>query len=172
MTGVFPPFIKNPSSYGVRAMSGRDIMTRNVWEILSARGARSTVLNVPTTYPPEQINGLMVTGMLTPGIDSEFTYPSELKRELLARIPGYVIEPARNPDRHARAKEFMSSIDLHERALSFLMDRGEWDFLMVVFSVLDRAQHDYWADMDPAHPRHDPKTPTQFREFIHRVYER
>ena len=25
----------------------------------------------------------------------------------------------------------------------------EWDFFMIVFSVLDRAQHDYWADMDP-----------------------
>src|SRR6185503_15037970 len=43
---------------------------------------------------------------------------------------------------------------------------------MVVFSVLDRAQHDYWADMDPAHPRHDPKTPREFREFIHEIYER
>jgi predicted AlkP superfamily phosphohydrolase/phosphomutase len=52
------------------------------------------------------------------------------------------------------------------------MQRGEWDFLMVVFSVLDRAQHDYWADMDPKHPRHDPNTPIEFREFIHEIYQR
>ena len=43
---------------------------------------------------------------------------------------------------------------------------------MVVFSVLDRAQHDYWADMDPTHPRHDPNTPREFREFIHETYQR
>ena len=172
MHGVFSPFIKNPSSYTVRAMSGRDIMTRNVWDILSAARGRSIVLNVPTTYPPEPINGMMVTGMLTPSLDSDFTYPASLKTELLAALPGYVIEPARIPDRRARAAEFRRSIDAHEKAVGFLMSRGEWDFLMVVFSVLDRAQHDYWADMDPSHPRHDPKTPREFREFVHETYQR
>jgi predicted AlkP superfamily phosphohydrolase/phosphomutase len=91
--GVFSPFIKNPSNYTVRAMSGRDIMTRPVWDILTEHGGRSIVLNVPTTYPPEPINGLMVTGMLTPGRGSEFTHPSALKNELLAEFPNYVIEP-------------------------------------------------------------------------------
>lgn len=172
MHGVFSPFIKNPSMYTVRAMSGLDIMTRPVWDILTEHGGRSIVVNVPTTYPPEPINGLMVTGMLTPGRDSEFTYPSSLKRELLSEFPNYVIEPQRIPDKHARANEFRRTIEVRERALKYLMRRGEWDFLMVVFSVLDRAQHDYWADMDPAHPRHDPNTPTEFREFIHDTYQR
>ncbi|HJQ67998.1 MAG TPA: alkaline phosphatase family protein [Blastocatellia bacterium] len=172
MHGVFSPFIKNSSSYGVRAMSGRDIMTRPVWELLGAQGGRSIVINVPTTYPPEPLNGEMVTGMLTPGIDSEFTYPATLKRDLLAAIPDYIIEPGRNPDKHARMAEFNRATDSHERATEFLMKRGEWDFLMVVFSVLDRAQHDFWADMDSTHPRHDPASPPEFREFIFKTYER
>jgi predicted AlkP superfamily phosphohydrolase/phosphomutase len=172
MHGVFSPFIKNPSRYTVRAMSGRDIMTRPIWDILTEHGGRSIVVNVPTTYPPEPINGLMVTGMLTPGRSSEFTHPVSLKNELLAEFPNYVIEPERIPDKSARANEFRRTIEVRERALRFLMQRGEWDFLMVVFSVLDRAQHDYWADMDPRHPRHDPNTPHEFREFIHEIYER
>ena len=172
MHGVFSPFIKNPHSYTVRAMSGRDIMTRSVWDIVTEQGGRSIVVNVPTTYPPEPINGLMVTGMLTPGRGSEFTHPASLKNELLAELPDYVIEPERIPDKHARAREFRRAIDLREQAVRFLLRRGEWDFLMVVFSVLDRAQHDYWADWDPAHPRHDPKTPPEFRNFIGDIYER
>ncbi|HEY6333317.1 MAG TPA: alkaline phosphatase family protein, partial [Blastocatellia bacterium] len=48
---------------------------------------------------------------------------------------------------------------------------GDWDFLMVVFSILDRAQHDFWADMDPKHPRHDPNTTGEFRGFIHETYQ-
>src|SRR5262245_44688458 len=91
MHGVFSPFIKNPSSYGVRAMSGRDIMTRHIWDIVSEQGGRSIVLNVPTAYPPEPLNGLMVTGMLTPSLESDFTYPASLKAELLRAIPDYVI---------------------------------------------------------------------------------
>jgi predicted AlkP superfamily phosphohydrolase/phosphomutase len=172
MHGVFSPFIKNQSSYTVRAMSGRDIMTRHVWDIVTEQGGRSIVINVPTTYPPEPLNGMMVTGMLTPGPASEFTYPASLKKDLLAALPDYVIEPERIQDKGARAAGFRHSIEARERALKFLMDRGEWDFLMVVFSVLDRAQHDYWADMDSKHPRHDPKTPREFRGFIHEVYER
>lgn len=171
MHGVFSPFIKNPSSYIVRAMSGRDVMTRPVWDLLTKQGGRSISINVPTTYPPEPLNGLMVTGMLTPGRDSDFTYPSSLKRELLRAIPGYVIEPSRIPDKRARAAEFRRATEMHEQATDYLMNRGEWDFLMVVFSVLDRAQHDYWADMDASHPRHDPRTPAEFREFIHKTYE-
>src|SRR5215216_241999 len=138
MHGVFSPFIKNPSNYTVRAMSGRDIMTRHVWDILAQQGGRSIVVNVPTTYPPEPLNGMMVTGMLTPGPQSEFTYPASLKQELLAALPDYVIEPRRIPDKRARAAEFRRSIHTRERALEFLMNWGEWDFLMVVFSVLDR----------------------------------
>ena len=172
MHGVFAPFIKNPGSYSVRAMSGRDIMTRHLWDLLGARGGRSVVVNVPTAYPPEPLNGLMVTGMLTPGRQSDFTYPATLKGELLRAVPDYIIEPARIPDKHARAEEFRRAIQTRERALEFLMKQGEWDFLMVVFSVLDRAQHDYWADMDATHPRHDPKTPAEFRDFIHEIYER
>src|ERR1044072_7238299 len=145
MHGVFSPLIKNPSCYTVRAMSGRDIMTRHVWDYVTEQGGRSVVLNVPTTYPPEAINGVMVTGMLTPGLRSDFTYPASIKEQLLAAIPDYLIEPERIPDRRARAQEFRRSIEVRERALNFLMEQGEWDFLMVVFSVLDRAQHDYWG---------------------------
>jgi predicted AlkP superfamily phosphohydrolase/phosphomutase len=172
MHGVFSPFIKQPSSYTVRAMSGLDIMTRPIWDMLTENGGRSLLVNIPTTYPPEPLGGVMITGMLTPSLDSEFTYPPELKEEMLAAVPAYVIEPGRNPNKKTRAAEFSNATDMHELAAHFLMDRGDWDFLMIVFSVLDRAQHDFWADMDPAHPRHDPKTPDEFRTFIPQTYEK
>ena len=170
MHGVFSPFIKNESSYTVRAMSGRDIMTRSVWDFVTDQGGRSIVLNVPTTYPPEPLNGLMVTGMLTPAAATDFTFPGTLKDDLLAAVPNYVIEPGRNPDKHRRASEFRGATDGHEKAAHYLMSQGDWDFLMVVFSVLDRAQHDFWADMDSTHPRHDPVAPQEFRRFIRETY--
>lgn len=171
MHGVFSPFIKNTSSYTVRAMSGRDIQTRHVWEFLSDQSGRSIVVNIPTAYPPEPLTGVMVTGMLTPSLASEFTYPASLKKDILASFPDYVIEPGRNPDKQARAQEFRHATEMHESVTRYLMEREEWDFLMMVFSVLDRAQHDFWADMDPTHPRHNTATPAEFREFIYKTYE-
>lgn len=152
-------------------MSGLDVMTRPVWDIVTEEGGRSIVVNVPTTYPPEPLNGMMITGMLTPGLGSDFTHPLSLKEELLAELPDYIIEPARHPDKRVRARDFRRANKMHEQAVHFLLKRGEWDFLMVVFSVLDRAQHDFWADMDAAHPRHDPRSPAELRDFIRETYE-
>jgi predicted AlkP superfamily phosphohydrolase/phosphomutase len=171
MHGVFSPFIKNPTDYAVRAMSGRDIMTRHVWDVLGEQQGRSIVINVPTAYPPEPLNGLMITGMLTPSMNSDWTYPATLKQEILKAIPEYIIEPQRNPDKHARAREFRQATQMHERAVHYLMENNEWDFLMIVFSVLDRAQHDFWSDMDTSHPRHNPQTPDEFRDFIPQTYK-
>jgi predicted AlkP superfamily phosphohydrolase/phosphomutase len=170
MHGIFSPFIKQSHKYGVRAMSGRDIMTKTIWDLLTEQGGRSLLVNIPTTYPPQPLNGVMITGMLTPGLDSDFTYPLALKEEMLAAVPAYVIEPGRNQDRKVRAADFRHASDMHELAAHFLMDRGDWDFLMIVFSVLDRAQHDFWADMDSSHPRHNRNTSDEFRGFIHETY--
>ncbi len=168
MHGIFSPFLKNPGDYSVRPISGLDLKTRPFWDLLSAAGGRSIVLNVPTTYPPEPIQGLMVCGMLTPALECDFCHPASLKEELLELFPGYLTEPARHPDKRVRAEEFRFANEMHERAAHFLLDHGEWDLFMMVFSALDRVQHDFWADMDPDHPRHDPKT--QFRDQIADTY--
>lgn len=170
MHGVYSPFIKEPGAYAFRAMSALDIQTKTVWEILSERGLRASVINVPTTYPVVPVNGFMVTGMLTPSLTSEFTHPPSLKSDLLAAVPDYIIEPSRNKSKEEKSAEFRLCIDARERAIDFLLDRYDWDFLMIVFSILDRTQHDFWEDMDPEHHRHDPNG--AHKNFIQEMYER
>ena len=52
---------------------------------------RLGVVNVPMTYPPKEVNGYLVSGIMTPSLKSDFTFPSDLKDELLDAIPGYNI---------------------------------------------------------------------------------
>src|SRR5262249_31348105 len=85
--GVFSPFMKTVGDYAVGEWSGRDIMTRPVWDLLTEQSGRSIVINVPTPYPPEPLNGVMITGMLTPNPNVEWTYPAALKQEILFAIP-------------------------------------------------------------------------------------
>ena len=56
----------------------------NLWSLMSRKGRKLIVINVPLTYPPQPINGVMVTGMLTPPDAENMTYPPELKHELEA----------------------------------------------------------------------------------------
>jgi len=53
-----------------------------IWSFLTSIGMKSIVVNVPGTYPPEKINGAMITGLLTPSRDSNFTYPKDIKERL------------------------------------------------------------------------------------------
>lgn len=53
-----------------------------IWNILSEYGKKVLILNVPTTYPPETVDGIMVSGYTTPGPNVDFTYPTDFKTEL------------------------------------------------------------------------------------------
>ncbi|MCS6884258.1 MAG: alkaline phosphatase family protein [Acidobacteriota bacterium] len=176
MHGIFSPFVKLPGKYAFRAMTALDIRTKTVWELLSERyrsrrqGAVG-VVNVPTTYPPIPVEGFLVTGMLTPTMQSQFTYPAELQKKLLTAVSDYRIEPRRNTDKQSKAVEFRNCMLAHSRAVEYLLKTASSlpDFLMVVYSVLDRTQHDFWEDFDPQHHRHDPKS--AFKDFIPQMYE-
>src|SRR5579859_1999355 len=63
-----------------------------IWNILSEYGKQVLVINVPVTYPPEPVNGTMISGYLTPSEDVDFTYPPSFKEELLRVVPGYEID--------------------------------------------------------------------------------
>jgi predicted AlkP superfamily phosphohydrolase/phosphomutase len=47
-----------------------------LWHRLNKVGRKTAILNVPITYPPEPLDGCMISGMLTPGPEAEFSYPA------------------------------------------------------------------------------------------------
>lgn len=166
---IYYPFKKIVNSYKFKPVSSIDIKTLSIWDILSNRGYKNIVLNVPMTYPPYKIDGLLVSGMLTPSIESNFTHPASLKREILDQLPNYIIEPDRSLPKNKRAQEFIKCINRRKDLACYLLSKYNWDFAMIVFSTLDRVQHDFWADMDVEHPMHDENT--EYSDIIYLVYE-
>ena len=52
------------------------------------------MINVPMTYPAEEVNGFIIAGVDTPGIDSPgAVYPAHLHNDLVNKINNYVIQP-------------------------------------------------------------------------------
>ena len=47
-------------------LSADDIMTPTLWDITSLAGLRTAVTNVPMTYPVREVDGIMVSGLMTP----------------------------------------------------------------------------------------------------------
>ncbi|MCB0005568.1 MAG: alkaline phosphatase family protein, partial [Anaerolineales bacterium] len=73
--GVFD-FIQ-PSGADFSLVNATKIKQPTIWQRLSQAGYRVGVLNVPVTYPPQPLNGFMVSGILSPkGVDISF--PADL----------------------------------------------------------------------------------------------
>lgn len=136
---------KSEGSWKLRLNTSLNKKSKEIWDFLNNE---SIVVNVPLTYPPREINGVMVTGMQTPSINSEFTYPKELKDEILRLFPSYKI--TLNWSVYAQQEQKFLE-DLYQMTeerikLFWYFFNTDWIFLFFVFTGSDRLQHLLWRE--------------------------
>ena len=118
-----------------------------IWDLLSDQGLTSIVVNVTGTYPPRALQGALVSGMLTPSVESDFTYPPELKAEIRGREGGYRIDF--DPRSADRLQDLHRVTESRVAATKYLAQRfGDWRLLVTVFTESDRVQHGFWHDRE------------------------
>lgn len=161
---------KNPGKHGIydfirrRSNSYQLIPARNnlskintIFRQISNTGRRVAVINVPLTYPPEQLNGVMVSGLGAPDNDS-FAMPTELVQEL--KREGYTVNNALRYTPESAETYLTYLMEITQTRFSTVMKiltQEAWDFFMYVFRDIDTVQSFFWHDYDPNHPLHDPK---------------
>jgi predicted AlkP superfamily phosphohydrolase/phosphomutase len=128
---------------------------------LSEYGKQVLVINVPMTYPPEPINGIMVSGYMTPGSEVEFTYPAAFKEELFQAVPDYMID-LENQDvfggkKNEKGQRLIDTVlrmtEKRIELLKYLLKEKPWDFCYVVFVGPDRLQHSLWDEITSFDPK-------------------
>lgn len=133
--------------------------SKDIWEYLSESGFRNLVFNVPFTYPPKKINGIMVSGFTTPSTDADFTHPPSLKEKILLKYPQFKCSEkskyAENPKARLEFKnEVLDLADLRFQIVNELIEENDCDFYMITFMAADHIQHWYWKYMDRRHPEY------------------
>ena len=94
--GLFDFTQYRPGSYETSYVNASSVLAEPLWQVLSRQGKRVVVINVPVTYPPRPVNGYLISGMLTPSMDVEFTYPPDLYQQMVREIGDYqIFLPAR-----------------------------------------------------------------------------
>ncbi|MBK6317079.1 MAG: alkaline phosphatase family protein [Blastocatellia bacterium] len=171
--GIFNALIrKNLTEYRMSVVNARDIRYERIWQILSRDGMRVGAMNVPCSYPPVEVNGFLIGGMLSPSIDSDFTHPKGLIKDVIAHTGDYIIDlRSKHIPREQMRDELLRSTELRGAAMKYLLETHDLDFAMMVFTETDRAQHYFWADMDPQHPAWNAERGARFGDVIRRVYE-
>jgi predicted AlkP superfamily phosphohydrolase/phosphomutase len=125
-----------------------------IWNILSEYSKQVLVINVPSTYPPETVNGIMVSGYMTPSSEVDFVYPASFKEELYREVPGYEIDldlrsifKGKLSGRTERLVNAALHMTEQRIALTmYLLKEKPWDLCYVVFVGPDRLQHLLWEE--------------------------
>jgi predicted AlkP superfamily phosphohydrolase/phosphomutase len=171
--GIFWSLIrKDNNSYPLQLMNSLDVKAKKLWQILSDHEYQVGVVNVPSEYPPTPVNGFLVCGALTPDSTCEFTFPEELKNEILKKIPGYKCEiDYAQISLEELADQLMQSIENREKLITHLLENKPWDLFFTVFTESDLAQHKFWAGIDKNHPNHK-LLKKRFGNLVNEIYER
>jgi len=155
--GIFDFFERIPDSYDIRFVNASFRRGEDLWEIVSEAGKRVAVMNVPMSYPPKAVNGIMLAGLDAPGITGSFAYPSHIMDEIKKEVGSYILEPGiwgyiRQGKRSAALKKLLETIKIRTETAKYLMSAYPWEFFMVVFTESDKVQHHFWKHMGRSGP--------------------
>jgi predicted AlkP superfamily phosphohydrolase/phosphomutase len=166
---------RDEGRYSFSPTTALDIESPTLYTILSEAGRRVLSLNVPMTYPPTPVNGVMISGLPAPSTKVQITYPPNLYNEIVEAVGDYILYP--DPGQaysEAGVDAFLARLyrttDLRIQTLDYLRSRESWDFAMVVFNGTDTISHAMWKYMDKTHPLHDPAASLKYGNAIRDYY--
>ncbi len=176
--GIFDFVHRRGESWELEFVNSTHRKTPTIHRILSDQGARVASLCVPTTWPPEPLNGVTISGFDSPvstGVGRSHCRPSTLYLELQKRFGGLNFadfnECRIGVDWHARARAaLLAEIPRKEAMARWLMSRERWDLVMLLWGEIDTACHHFWSFSDPDSPRHDRKLAEGLGDTIREVY--
>ena len=179
---------KNPGKHGIFEFVRRDHQSnrelavnasfrqgRAIWDLLSDAGKRVIVHNFPCTYPPHEINGLMIADFMTPRGRRDFAYPSSLLAEIEAEFGSYRLHLSQTyaaGNVGAVLDELFDELEYKAKVTEYLMTRYDWDAFFQYFWGTDRIQHELWHIIDDEHPRHNKEEARAYRDRVLEYFRR
>jgi predicted AlkP superfamily phosphohydrolase/phosphomutase len=175
--GIFDFTRRMPGSYEVRFVNSTYRKVPSIWASLSAAQRRVCVLGLPGTYPPEPINGCMVSGFDTPvttRADDSFVIPPEFAN-VVRNAGGFPFADFQEfrvgAGWHRMALErLLRGVEIKTRLAEDLLQREAWDCFMLLFGESDTVAHHFWEFHDPHSPRFNAARSTAVVDPIRRVY--
>jgi predicted AlkP superfamily phosphohydrolase/phosphomutase len=89
--GIFDFVLPRESAYALRVATRDDRRVPAMWNLASEAGARVAVANIPMTFPAEDVNGFMVSGMDAPSLERRAVHPPDLLERIARLDSGYRI---------------------------------------------------------------------------------
>jgi predicted AlkP superfamily phosphohydrolase/phosphomutase len=154
--GIYGFVDRKPGTNNIEVMTSTHVRAKTIWELVSDAGRRAVALNVPLSYPPQRINGVVVSDFLAPALNKA-VYPTSVLP--LLEGMGYRIDTdpwVARQSLEAFIEDFKVTADKRAEAVLHLMDSEAWDLFFVVFMETDRLHHFMWQYMEENDPTYGP----------------
>jgi len=150
----------------------KDIPSPRIWDYLNRGGLKVGVADLPMTYPPCPLDGVLVSNLLTAGRKHAVTYPEGLKEELVQDLnisfDSDILDNLSQSTRYL--KQLIGSIKEKQRMDAYLIERYKLDCLITVYSHTDTFQHYFWKYFDDSHPLYDVKKSRKLNPFFNKFF--
>ncbi|MFQ6032153.1 MAG: alkaline phosphatase family protein, partial [Candidatus Zixiibacteriota bacterium] len=130
-----------PNPFRIYIPTGKNMKSETLWEILSKNDKRVIVMNVPVTYPPRQVNGILVSGFLATDLEKA-TYPREISSIL--KDMGYIIDVdpwKAKEDKDQFLRDLFQALEKRIEVMFHFLEQEKWDFFMCHIMETDRINH-------------------------------
>lgn len=154
--GIYGFMDLRPKTYDMFFPDFKFVKAETMWEFLGKSGRRSIVVNIPSTYPARELNGLLISGFVAIDL-KKATYPQSYV-PMLEQM-GYRLDVDATKARESMdlfAEDLRATLKAREEALLHLIEKEAWDLFIATISETDRMHHFLWAASDdPSHKYHD-----------------
>lgn len=145
--GIYDFSRRNEASYDIEFINASVRKAESIFGLLSKKGRPVGAIAIPFSFPPEKVNGFMLSGMDAPGEDSRGVYPESLYDEIRRKFGHYHIHLASPVGRKIDEAKFWRDIqreDKNRTAISrYLMGKYPCDLFMTVYNNTDRVAHQH-----------------------------
>jgi len=124
------------------------------WQM--AKDHRYVIINLPATYPAGEINGVLISGFVSPDLEGA-VYPREYLNMLMHMNYKIDIDVEKSKlSKRLLFKQLHEVLNTRMRLAMHLCDEVDWDVFMLVFTGTDRLEHFLWnAYEDERHEYHE-----------------
>jgi predicted AlkP superfamily phosphohydrolase/phosphomutase len=172
--GIFEFLVKKEGSYDEVPTNSTSCKSTTLWELLGEGEKKIAVLNIPMTYPPQKVNGVMICGFLSSAKTRDFVYPPDLLNEIENKFgPYYLFGKAIDTltilsDNHIEAfiDDCQRMSEYKFKVAHYLIEKGDYDFIAFHEWGTDRIQHWLWHIIDKSHPRYEKRLEQRFHKKI------
>ncbi|MHA2408399.1 MAG: alkaline phosphatase family protein, partial [Candidatus Ranarchaeia archaeon] len=128
-----------------------------LWDAVGVANKKVILFNVPLTYPPIKVNGILISGPPTPR-NKAYSYPPEIISTLKAKIGQYYV------DMNIKGNDFQGDSEdafiekaylvtrTRAQTMQYLMNNYDWTLFVGVFTTIDRLQHVFYGYFDEESP--------------------